>query len=171
MTDNKTMTNASIPQIPANMAQVQAAIAGTTPAPAPVQITAQDLSAPDFLHFKPKNPNHSLRWVNRIAGNGTRYETMRASGGRNALVADIDPSTPVPAMYLKDGAIINHDIILVIFDRAAYEGRLKQNEQRATERLRSGTMASGTKELAQALNEVEGSPMNKSKIGLFPASR
>lgn len=171
MTDNKTMTNAHVPQVPVNIAQVAAQ--ATAPPPAPAQITAQDLSAPDFLHFKPANPNHSLRWVNRIAGNGTRYETMRASGCRNALVADIHKDTPVPEMYLKDGAIINHDIILVVFDRAAYEGRLKLNEQRATERLRPGSaaMASGSKELAQALNEVEGSPGNKSKIGLFPASR
>lgn len=170
MTDNKTMTNASVPQVPVNMSQIQTQ--ATTPQ-APASVIAQDLSAPDFLHFKPANPNHSFRWVNRTAGNGTRYETMRASGCRNALVADVHKDTPVPAMYLKDGAIINHDVILVVFDRAAYEGRLKQNEQRARERLRPGSaaMSSGSKELAQALNEVEGSPMNKSKIGLFPADR
>jgi hypothetical protein len=172
MTDNKTITNASVPQVPVNVAAPQSTQV-KPPEPVPVSITAQDLTAPDFLHFRPANPAHSLRWVNRIAGNGTRYETMRAAGGRNAKVEDIHKDTPVPTTYLKDGAIINHDIILVVFDRAAYEGRLKQNEQRALSRLNPTQTAlnSGSKELSQALNEVEGSATNKAKIGLFPASR
>jgi hypothetical protein len=167
MTDGKVMTNATVTQA---TAPVNVSLP-TPPAPPPT-IVAQDLVAPDFLHFRPVNPAHALRWMNRVAGNGTRYDAGRAMGYRNATLVDISKETPVPAAYIQNNAIINGDIILMIVDKAKYDGALKQNEERALARLKpSVAMATGAQQLGNALNEVDGSPQNKAKISLFPATR
>lgn len=139
---------------------------------ADADIIARPLTDPDFTKMTPKNPQHSLRWVNRVHGNsgrGGRFDEAKASGFRPALLADVKEE--VPSTMRKDGSIICGDLILMLMDRVSYVGALKYNEQQAKNRLRTATMGIGTKELSKALNEVTGSAEDKAKVQLYKPSR
>lgn len=130
------------------------------------QIVAKPLIDPDFTNLKPKNPNYCFRWVNHIAGGGSRFEKMKASGFRVASYSDVKGE--IPSHFKKDNAIINGDLILTIIDRASYVGALKHNQQKAHKRLHKGfAMQQGREQLNQALNEVPGTAANKAKVKLY----
>lgn len=130
------------------------------------QIVARPLIDPDFTNLKPKNPNYVFRWVNRVAGGGSRFEKMKASGFRVATYSDV--SGDVPEHFKKNNSIINGDLILTIISRELYVGALKHNEQKAHKRLHKGfALQTGKKAMQEALNEVPGSSANKSKIKLY----
>lgn len=153
-----TITSANLPREPIKNASVID----------DADIVAKPLVGADFTNLRPANPNHSLRWGNRVAGGGARYDQLKAMNFRNALVADIHKETPVPVHYQKDGAIINGDLILMLIDRRDYVGQLKLNEQNAVRRLtRSATMETGKEKMREALNEVPGSAANKAKVKLY----
>lgn len=91
-------------------------------------IVAKPLQQPDFVNLRPRNPEIMFRWVNRAAGDGQRLDQMVASGFALAVATDV---IGLPPSLLRDGRIINGDLILMKIDRKTYLGALKYNEQRA----------------------------------------
>lgn len=129
-------------------------------------IVAKPLVGADFTNLRPSSPNNSLRWVNRSAGGGARFDQMKAMGFRSAVAIDI--LGEVPKSLLRDGSIINGDLILMVIAKVDYVGQLKLNRERAMKRVsRRNTLETGRRELSDALNGVPGSAANKSKISTY----
>lgn len=130
-------------------------------------IIAKPLSMPQELDMKPKDKNVSLRWVNRKAGGGARYEQALAMGFQNAKVEDIITTTLVKgATIADDGNIVRHDVILMKMRRADYEGALKWNDQTATNRVERKTLNRGAKQAGQ--QELNGMPAEVlSKVNFY----
>lgn len=119
-----TVTSANLPSAPV-AARIDAAELDDS-------ITARSLSMPDFINVKSKNPNLSFRWINHKAGDGLRYSQAVAQGWANATPTDCAiAGQSIPTVYLKDGKIINGDLILMKIDRAAYLGALKNKHNQA----------------------------------------
>lgn len=140
-------------------------------------ITARPLSLPDFIHLRPKNPNISLRWVNRsvgLAGSTQRLDEMVYAGFVPALPADVvmPNGAPVMANLIKEGKIIRGDLMLMKISREAYDGALKYNWERAVSRLHPARqLSTGAAQLKKAIAErgVPGSvmPTLKQKLQAF----
>lgn len=146
-----TIGSANLPKIPpppgASMPVTEAVLPDD-------QIEARPLMAPDFINYKPRNPNHSLRWVNFSVGekaSSLRYEQAQAQGFQNAALTDVSLATPVAPSYVRDGGskIINGDLILMKIGRAAYKGALKYKDQQAVK------LASKTETKKESLNRVQ----------------
>jgi hypothetical protein len=140
-------------------------------------IQARPLSLPDFINVKAKNPNISLRWVNRavgLAGSTQRLDEMVYAGFEPATPVDVCMANGQPIMnnLIKDGKIIRGDLMLMKISRQAYEGALKYNWERAVQRLHPGKqLATGQSQLNKAVAE-RGVPRNvlptiKSKLQAF----
>lgn len=127
-------------------------------------IVAKPLSSADFTNLRVKNPNISLRWVNRLAMDGIWYEQMKSMGFVNATVNDVE----APTFLLKDSAIIKGDLILMKIAKKDYLGALKYNVERATDRLtRRLKEEKGKQSLREALAEVGAPPELTKKISAF----
>lgn len=122
-------------------------------------IVARPLELPNELDMKPVDPAKSLRWVQRVAGGGMRYEQCLAMGFSNAKIEDIQNKFLKDGASIKDGSIIRGDLILMIIDRARYEGALLWNHQSAVRRvqrtaLKNDAVRAGRTELNGLPNEV-----------------
>jgi hypothetical protein len=128
-------------------------------------IQARPLSLPDFINVKAKNPQISLRWVNRavgLSGSTQRLDEMVYAGFEPATPADVCmmDGRPIMGNLIKDGKIIRGDLMLMKISRAAYEGALKYNWERSVQRLHPGKqLATGKSQLAKAVAE-RGVPRN-----------
>lgn len=128
-------------------------------------IQARPLSLPDFINVKAKNPNISLRWVNRavgVQGSTQRLDEMIYAGFEPVRPDEVCMPNGKPLMtnLIKDGKIIRGDLILMKISREAYEGALKYNWERAVQRLHPGKqLATGRAELNKAVAE-KGVPRN-----------
>ena len=119
-------------------------------------IEARPLGLPDFINVQAKNANVSLRWVNRSAGEGQRLDEMIYAGFVPARPDECQVrGQAIPPSLIKDGKIIRGDLILMKIDRAAYDGALKYNWQRAVHRLHPGMqLKTGQGQLSRAVKEV-----------------
>ena len=165
-----TITSKNLPTPPVQARPVapvtQPALQATVDSDEP--IVAKPLIDPDFTNLKKKNTMISLRWVNRVAGDGMRYEHMKAIGFANATANDVE----VPPNMLRDGAIIIGDLILMKIARRDYEGALLHNVEKAVARTRPRAyLSTGKQEMTNALNEVRGTAENKRKIQPFVPGR
>ena len=143
-------------------------------------IEARPLQLPDFINVVPKNPNIALRWVNRavgVVGSTQRLDEMVYAGFVPAMPNEVEmlrdgKRIAVMPNLIRDGKIIKGDLILMKIDRAAYEGALKYNWERAVQRLHPGKqLATGRSELNKAIAE-RGVPRSvlptlKSKLQAF----
>lgn len=129
-------------------------------------IVAKPLVDPDFTKIKPRNPQHSFFWGNRVANNGMRIEDLKARGFRVASPADVlEP----PAALIKDGHIIRGDLMLMVISRRDYLGQQLYNAQQADRRVSKASVKSdGEKNLQDDLRAVGGLPQKyKGKISMF----
>lgn len=162
-TKQPTITSANLPKPP---------VTAASPAAPTAVIHDDDIVAKalgtGFKDIRPANPAISFRWINRVAGSGARYDQAKSLGFVNALVADVSKETPCPVHWQKDGALLDGDLILMKMARVDYVGQLKLNEQNAVRRLSHvNTIETGNRELGNAMNEVQGSAVNKAKIRLY----
>jgi hypothetical protein len=110
------------------------------------QIVAKPLRQPNFIALKPKNPNMSLFWGNRVVGekeSGLRYDQLIAMGFVPATPADVltNLGQACPPALCRDGRIMYGDLILLKIPRADYLGALKWNEQSARARVKKPGVA------------------------------
>lgn len=133
-------------------------------------IEARPLQLPDFVNLRAKNPNVSLRWVNRAAGDGQRLDEMTFAGFIPVKPFEIcmpDGKEVLPS-FVRDGKIIRGDLILMKISRVQYEGALKYNWKRAVNRLHPSTqLKNGQAQLSKGIRET-GVP---SSIGRTLASK
>lgn len=129
-------------------------------------ITAKPLVDPDFTKIRPRNPQHSFYWGNRVANGGMRIEDLKARGFRIAKPEDVlDP----PQALIKDGHIIRGDLMLLVIGRREYLGQQLYNAQQAEQRVsRQRLMADGNKNLQDDLRDAGGLPSrHRGKIAIF----
>lgn len=136
------------------------------------QIEARPLTMPDFINIKPKNPNHSLRWVVFKVGkdeSSLRYEQALAQGFRNATVDDVQKVSPA---YIRDGGkrLVNGDVILMLHSRQAYVGALKRKDEQA-KNLAAKT--EGVRRAQQGVDDIlKGQPADvQGKVRVFTPSK
>lgn len=154
------ITSANLPKPPAPAASPTAVVHDD-------DIVAKPLGS-GFRDIRPANPAMSLRWINRVAGSGARFDQAKAEGYHVCHEGDISKETPPAAHWKKDGAFIDGDLILMMMPKVDYIGAIKQNEQNAVRRLSHvNTLEFGKGKMGEALNEVPGSAANKAKIKLY----
>lgn len=131
------------------------------------QIVAQPLIVPAAEQVKIKNRGCCYRWANRIAKEGESLRRWLAAGFVMATTIDVD----VPAGLVRNGQIINGDLVLIKINREKYIGALKYNEQRALARMSPASIErTGRSAIAQAAAEVN-APMNlRGKVRTFVPS-
>lgn len=144
------------------------------------EVTARPLQMPDFSNIVAKNSQVAVRWVNRAvgtAGSTQRLDEMIFAGFVVARPEELEIVTPngrkpVPPSMIKDGKVIRGDLICLKIDRAAYDGALKYNWERAVSRLHPAKqLATGAQQLNRAVAE-RGVPRSvmptlKSKLQAF----
>lgn len=100
-------------------------------------IEARPLMTLDVINeVRPKNSALELRWVNREAGEGLRYNQMAAGGFIPARPDELWLQTnkkPVPPSMVKEGKVIYGDLIAMLISKEIYQGALKHNALRAIE--------------------------------------
>lgn len=143
-------------------------------------VEARPLQLPDFSNIRHKNSAIAVRWVNRAVGvqqSTQRLDEMVFAGFVPCAPAECEIVTvngpkPVPPNLIKDNKIIRGDLICMKIDKAAYDGALKYNWERAIQRLHpSRQLATGKQQLARAVSE-KGVPRSvlptlKSKLQAF----
>jgi hypothetical protein len=142
-----TMTSQNLPGAP---------VFSTSDDPYP-HVEARPLNLPDFVNLKPKNPLNSLRWVNRVAGEGQRLDEMIFAGFKPATPEEITmpDGSPILKSFVRDGKVIRGDLIAMLISRKIYEGALKHNFMRATARLHPSTqLKTGKAQLSKAVQET-----------------
>jgi hypothetical protein len=140
-------------------------------------ITAKPLQSPDFVNIKPKNPLLSLRWCNRVAGEGQRLDQVTYAGFRPVKADEVYiPSSkgpiPCPESMVRDGKVLYGDLILMAIPKVDYEGALKNNWLRAVNRMNpNSAMSTGKDQLSKTMKEA-GVPTSalKDKLSLFQPS-
>lgn len=121
---NPTVTSANLASAPLNPRIDAAELDGN--------IIARSLATPDFINVKSKGNNLAFRWINYKAGDGLRYSQAVAQGWKNATPTDCTiAGEGIPAVYQRDGKIINGDLLLMKHDRATYLGALKNKHEQA----------------------------------------
>jgi hypothetical protein len=119
-------------------------------------IQARPLQMPEFTDVKPVNPMHSLRWVDRVAGNGQRFDQMKYAGFTvcKPEEARMRNNMPIEASMIKDTQVIYGSLILMKIDRKLYEGALKYNWVRSVNRLHpKAQLQAGKAKLNEAIKE------------------
>lgn len=106
-------------------------------------------STDPFFSLRPKNPNVVFRGINycvqtKDGPSYMRFEQAKAQGYVAATPADVQGA--VPASLLKEGKIINGDLILMMIDKSTYRGALKWKDQQAIR----ATQATGQREQGDA---------------------
>lgn len=126
-------------------------------------ITARPLQMPDFINIKPKNSALSLRFVNRVAGNGQRYDQMKYAGFVPVTPDEVympganGQQMPIDKSLIEDGKVIFGDLIVMKIAKNLYEGALKYNWQRSINRLHpKAQLQTGKAKLREAIQEVGG---------------
>lgn len=143
------------------------------------QIEAKPLRSPNFINLFPRNPNLSVRWVNRAVGereSQMRYDQCLAMGFINALPGDVfstNPETGVrgdcPASLIRDGRIMYGDLILMKIPRVDYVGALKWNEQSARLRVKKpGVSIEGDKSGDARINPQNVMPQHPKVKSFIP---
>ena len=124
-------------------------------------VQARPLQMPDFVNIKSKNPVNALRWCNRVAGEGQRLDQVTYAGFRPAKPDECympgrdGSQVAIPASMVKDGKILYGDLICMLIERAAYDGALKHNWERAINRMHpKAALGTGKEELNKTLKEV-----------------
>jgi len=150
-------------------------------------IVARPLGDPDMANLRPKNPMHVLYWANRGYQNGFRVNYRIAQKFRLARKEDVEnlPLDEDGKCFMIDptGAIVDGDRVLMIIGRNAYEGALLHNHNSAIRRgHKFGQVHQNWREnsdgsltpvdkptdaVRATVDEVRGSPLNKSKISSF----
>jgi hypothetical protein len=132
------------------------------------QIIARPLIVPAAEQVKIKNRNCCYRWANRIAKEGESLRRWLAAGFTMAIpTVDVD----VPAGLVRNGQIINGDLVLIKINRAAYIGALKYNEERAMARMAPGSVDKTARStMNQALNDVNVPANLRGKVRTFVPS-
>lgn len=133
-----------------------AAVRGGVKDPYP-SVTARPLQMPDFVDIKPKNPMVSLRWCNRVAGEGQRLDQVTYAGFVPVKPDEVTypNGKPIPSSLIKNGQVLLGDLILMKIDKAMYDGALKYNWERAVDRMRPGqAQRQGRQDLANTLKEA-----------------
>jgi hypothetical protein len=120
-------------------------------------VTGKPLQMPDFVDIKPKNPLLTIRWCNRVAGDGQRMDQVTYAGFRPAKPDEVvmKNGTPLQSSLVRDGKIIYGDLQAMIIPKADYDGALKYNWQRAVNRMNpNANRETGKAELKKVLNEA-----------------
>jgi hypothetical protein len=109
-------------------------------------------STDPFFNLRPKNPEVMFRGITHtvITKDGpsfVRFEQAKAQGYQVATAADVVGA--VPASLLREGKIINGDLILMKISSAAYRGALKWKDQQAIRATQKVGVAD------QAKNEIQ----------------
>jgi hypothetical protein len=120
-------------------------------------VVGKPLAMPDFVDIKPKNPLLTIRWCNRVAGEGQRMDQVTYAGFRPAKPDEVvmKNGSPLQASLVRDGKIIYGDLQAMIIDKASYDGALKYNWQRAVQRMKPGNVReTGKQELKKVLSEA-----------------
>ncbi len=167
------ITSANLPKPIApgqTTAPTNAQVANAPTIPDDSDIVAKPLVNPDFTNIQPANPAMVLRFVNRLASGGQRFEEAKIQGYIVCKVTDLKkvPNT----LSVKDGCITYGDLVVMMMSRVDYIGAIKHNEQRARRLVeRAQVMGSAYEKMNEALNEVPGSRADKAKIKLFQPER
>lgn len=132
------------------------------------QIEARPLIVPAAEQVKIKNRNCCFRWANRIAKEGESLRRWLAAGFTMAIPSvDVE----VPAGLIRNGQIINGDLVLIKISREKYIGALKYNEERARARMAPGSVErTGRSAVNQALSEVNAPQNLRGKVRTFVPS-
>jgi len=120
-------------------------------------VTARPLQMPDFVDIKPKNPLVSIRWCNRIAGDGQRLDQVTFAGFIPVKPEEVmyPNGKPIPPSMIKNGQVHMGDLILMKIDKASYDGALKYNWERAVNRMHpSASQKQGRQDLNAVLKEA-----------------
>lgn len=100
-------------------------------------IEARPLVTFEILNeVQPKNSALHLHWVNRVAGDGLRFNQMQAAGfvpAKPDEVWMITTKNPVPETMIKEGKVIYGDLIATLIGKDLYYAALKSNVLRAIE--------------------------------------
>jgi hypothetical protein len=157
-----TVTSANLPKPPVAVAQPREAFVPDE------QIEARPLIVPAAEQVKIKNRNCCFRWANRIAKEGESLRRWLAAGFVMAIpTIDVD----VPAGLVRNGQIINGDLVLIKISREKYIGALKYNEQRAQARMGPASSArTGGSAMNQAFNDVNAPQNLRGKVRTFVPS-
>lgn len=182
MSENQpTITSKNIPAPPTPTPQ-------TTPVEASGSepIIARPLVDADFTKIKPRNPQHSFYFGNRVANKssggdgqtGLRIDDLLARGFEFAVPEDVlipdgkGGWKPMP----KDSALVRNnrvqrgDLILLKIERSKYLGALKYNAENAAARVsRAALRAGASREFSDALKGegVSLRPQHRDKITFF----
>jgi hypothetical protein len=113
------------------------------------EIEAKPLRAPNLVNLVPRQPNMSLYFGNRAVGereSGMRYDQLIAMGFVPAKPDQVwmrndGKLLPIPPSMVRDGRIMQGDVILLIMPKADYVGALKWNEQSARQRVKKPGVA------------------------------
>jgi hypothetical protein len=119
-------------------------------------VEARPLQLPDFVNLKPRNPMMSIRWVNRVAGEGQRLDEMTFAGFVPAKPEDLlmPDNKPILPSFVKNGQVWRGDLIAMLIPRSQYEGALKYNWKRAVSRLHPASqLKTGQSQLRKAVGE------------------
>ena len=113
-----------------------------------------------FFQLKPKNPNVIFRGI--AAGVATkdgpsyrRYDEAKLQGYRNVTVNDVKGT--VPDSMVRDGGqrIVSGDLVLMMYDRAAYLGALKDKDLKAIRATkRAGAVEDINSQIVKAMQET-----------------
>lgn len=97
-------------------------------------LEARPLQTLDVLDaIRPKNSQLTLRWINRVAGEGLRFNQMVFAG---FLVARPDElilknGKPIPPEFIRENKVIYGDLIAMLIATTIYQSALKHNALRA----------------------------------------
>lgn len=138
-------------------------------------IEARPLQRTDFVNIKAKNPMISLRYVNRVAGNGQRLDQMVYAGFVPVRPDEVlmENGSPLSPSLIRDQQVIFGDLICMKIDRKIYDGAKKHNWKRAVDRLHpSAQVQTGREQLNMAIREkgAGGIPNLNQKIQAFRPS-
>jgi hypothetical protein len=138
-------------------------------------ITARPLQMPDFVDIKPVNPLITLRWCNRVAGEGQRLDQVTFAGFIPVKPEEVryPNGKPLPPSMIKNGQVLLGDLILMKIDKEKYDGALKYNWERAVSRMHpKANQTQGRADLANALKEsgVRQTPDLLKKLSTFQPS-
>ena len=138
-------------------------------------VTARPLQMPDFVDIKPVNPMVTLRWCNRVAGEGQRLDQVTFAGFVPVKPEEVKypNGKPLPPSMIKNGQVHMGDLILMKIDKASYDGALKYNWQRAVDRMHPGSnQKQGRQDLSNSLKEagVRQTPDLLKKLSTFQPS-
>ena len=150
------------------------------------QIVAKPLIDADFTKIKPRNPNHSFFFGNRVANKasggdgqtGLRIDDLLARGFEFATPEDVlipDGAggwKPMPkdSALIRNNRVVRGDLILLKIDRVKYVGAIKYNAESAMNRVsRASVLSRNRKEFSEGLKGegVSLKPQHRGKIAFY----